>query len=62
MRKSNAIIAREVLDVAADGVIEEVFAVLKENNIVVGLKLKRLILERVEKRLGDLNGCGDAAE
>jgi hypothetical protein len=41
----------DAMDIAADGLLDEVFAVLRENNIAVGLKLKREIMERVEKKL-----------
>lgn len=55
MRKSNASILLSSLDTAADGLLDEVFAVLRENNIVVGLKLKREIMERVEKKLNGID-------
>lgn len=62
MRKSNASLLLSSLDTAADGLLEEVFAVLRENNIVVGLKLKREIMERVEKKLNGMDTNSKPAE
>ena len=51
MRLSNATLISTAINDAADILLDEVFAVLKDNNITLGLKLKREIMERVEKRL-----------
>lgn len=51
MRQSNATLISNAVDAAADVILEEVFSALKENGIGIGLKLKREILERVEKKI-----------
>ena len=54
MRRTNAAILKDMVDKIAGDVLDSVFDCLKDGGVPIGLKLKRTIMDAVEKKLESL--------